>query len=408
MNEEKIVPIVQPKANISDPFITELKSEDHSHPPKIESIYSSRAENDRFPSIDGTNQAATQKILVGSPVTEAERPIVNPSATMIKTTDLTIGEHGTAETVPMEKIPGVKEVSIAPSTGLLGAKGGQDAFSMKSFLKDALKEGFINSFIRKNGLSGINIEVEAKLIDSKKSKLSSSQRKAVLTILAMRQRQKELLADIGKDLLHKENVSDADMVKLIDAIEENSTDPAQLQAAAEKAINSIGTDADAFVNYAPMTEAYLVPSAPWITPQMLSDFYKIPVNQLKRVTGTFGSHEEINAISGALIGMILHVCHLAATDAEKENYQHEYYIFTENGWDLIRPSLFEGTFTEAPKALENKAESNLRPVNPSFTDTEVIETPRVFATTEKLPTPKSEPIIDVLKINESSEETPKE
>lgn len=420
MNEEKVSTIDENNIPEPDPMIRELKSTNLFNQPGIVQLDSWSQDASKIVKLDGTNQDPPVHQRVGSPVTEAERPIVNPM--LQESTKLSSSIDGKQETVEMEKIPGVKEVTITQPLHLIGGAKSREAFSMKNFLKDALKNNFINDFIRKNNLAGIDTEAEAVLIKTKKSKLSFSQRKAVMILLSMRQRQRELLTDIGKDLLHKEDVTDEDMSRLLDSIEETSTDPKQLQETAEAALNNIGMNSDAFVQYAPMTEAYLVPSAPWITSYMLSEYYKIPIDQLKRVNGTFGSCKELDMIHGAEIGMIMHVCRLTVEDADKENYQHEYYIFTKNGWDLICPPMFEGAYTEAPKALENKADITRRQIFPDmvakWNDTDQtlkvnvslndgVEAPHVFASIQNLPI-SSEQIIAVPELNESPEEPPKE
>lgn len=153
-----------------------------------------------------------------------------------------VGENN--EVTELEKIPGVKEVTIKPANEnnerpaafMDPATGKPMKFSMQQFIRDTMNGGMINQLVHKYGLEGIDIEKEAALVEQKQSGLSASKRKAVVALNNMRQQQQKLLADIGKDLMHKDNPTDEDLRTLLDSVEDATTNT---QEVAQVVVNDI-------------------------------------------------------------------------------------------------------------------------------------------------------------------------
>lgn len=153
----------------------------------------------------------------------------------LKETTTMVGNNN--ETMELEKIPGVKEVRVIPSeankrpAAFMGPDGKPLDFSMQQFIKETMNGGMINRLVKRYDLEGIDLEKEAALIEQKKSNLSASKRKAVIALLNMRNQQKQLLADIGKELMHKDNPSDEDLRRLLDSVEDASTNTEEVEHA---------------------------------------------------------------------------------------------------------------------------------------------------------------------------------
>ena len=144
-------------------------------------------------------------------------------------------EEPKAEVAPEDKpvdigqIPGVKEVYIKPTmtkaaeqkAAFMDPKTGKPLdFSMKRFLQETMNGGMINRLVKRYDLQGVDIEKEFELVQKKESRLSASKRKAVVALYNMRKQQKQLLADIGKELLKKDSPSDDDLRALLDSVED--------------------------------------------------------------------------------------------------------------------------------------------------------------------------------------------
>ena len=148
----------------------------------------------------------------------------------------------TPEDTPVDigKIPGVKEVYIKPAAtpapnrapAFVDPKTGKPLdLSMKKFLEDTMKGGMINQWIAKYELQGIDLEKEGALIEKKQSRLSAAKRKVVVALLNMRAQQRRLLADIGKELLKKDNPTDDELRALLDGVEDAHTNQEEATAA---------------------------------------------------------------------------------------------------------------------------------------------------------------------------------
>lgn len=157
------------------------------------------------------------------------------------------------------EIPGVKEVEVKGITDsreriglsdLRDPKTGESLnFSMKRFLRETMNGGMINVMIRKFGLEGIDLEKEAELIKNKKSRLSRRQRDAVLALENMRRQQRDLLENISKELMGKTNPTDEDLRKLLDSVEDATTNTEEVATAVaneivRKAVESANAPAE--------------------------------------------------------------------------------------------------------------------------------------------------------------------
>ena len=134
--------------------------------------------------------------------------------------------------VDIGKIPGVKEVYIKPTmtkadeqkAAFVDPKTGKPLdFNMRRFLQETMNGGMINRLVKRYDLQGVDIEKEFDLVQKKESRLSASKRKAVVALYNMRKQQKQLLADIGKELLKKDSPSDDDLRALLDSVEDAHT-----------------------------------------------------------------------------------------------------------------------------------------------------------------------------------------
>ncbi len=172
-----------------------------------------------------------------SKVTEiSAEPIAQPTPIKeLKETTTMVGNNN--ETMELEKIPGVKEVRVIPSeankrpAAFMGPDGKPLDFNMQQFIKETMNGGMINRLVKRYDLEGVDLEKEAALIEQKKSSLSASKRKAVIALLNMRNQQKQLLTDIGKELMHKDNPSDEDLRRLLDSVEDASTNTEEVEHA---------------------------------------------------------------------------------------------------------------------------------------------------------------------------------
>lgn len=143
--------------------------------------------------------------------------------------------------VDIGKIPGVKEVYVKPTMTKIGEQrpaafidpstGKPLDFSMRRFLQETMNGGMINRLIRRFDLEGIDLEKEFELVQKKESRLSASRRKAVVALYNMRQQQKQLLADIGKELLKKGSPTDDELRALLDSVEDANTNQTEAAAA---------------------------------------------------------------------------------------------------------------------------------------------------------------------------------
>lgn len=169
-------------------------------------------EKPKIVELDGSNQEPTEYV-AGKEVTEEEKPIVCPSD------DIKLNPP--EDPFDLSSIPGVKEVSVneveRPSRQEIekiesrATEHLKEAYSKigdqaHAFMREMMNGGFINQFIKKFDLAGIDIEAEAELIKQKKSNLSASKRKAVLTLVEIRQQQKELLKLVGQNLRAKDSI----------------------------------------------------------------------------------------------------------------------------------------------------------------------------------------------------------
>lgn len=156
--------------------------------------------------LNGSNQGAVE-FTEGKPLTEDEKPIVKPAAEdMLNPND----------PFDLGSIPGVKEVSMREIPDerpqpfnvqdMKTPDGKPLTASANAFVREMLKGGFINQFIKKYDLGGIDLEAEAARIQEKKSNLSASRRKAVMALIEMRRQQQELLKLIGNDLKAKDSI----------------------------------------------------------------------------------------------------------------------------------------------------------------------------------------------------------
>ena len=125
--------------------------------------------------------------------------------------------------VDLGEIPGVKEVYINPINKPTKEQSNDIGESMKSFIKETLKGGMVNHIIERFDLQGIDIENEHELILKKESKLSASKRKAVEALYNIRVQQRDLMKEISKDLMGKENPTDEDLRNLLDSVEDANT-----------------------------------------------------------------------------------------------------------------------------------------------------------------------------------------
>lgn len=125
--------------------------------------------------------------------------------------------------VDLGEIPGVKEVYINPINKPTKEQSNDIGESMKSFIKETLKGGMVNRIVERFDLQGIDIENEHELILKKESKLSASKRKAVEALYNIRVQQRNLMKEISKDLMGKENPTDEDLRNLLDSVEDANT-----------------------------------------------------------------------------------------------------------------------------------------------------------------------------------------
>lgn len=202
--------------------------------------------------------------------------IPEPKREKVDSNEPPIPEHGSdkpveksdIETIGMEDIPGVTEVSMSPIndaekrirlSDLKHPETGEAlGLSMKQFIRETMNGGMINVLIKKYDLEGIDLEQEAALIAEKKSRLSRRQRDAVVALNNMRKQQRELLANLSKELINKDNPTDEDLRKLLDSIEDASTNTGEVATAVaneivRKAVESANTPAEEIS--APVEEA---------------------------------------------------------------------------------------------------------------------------------------------------------
>jgi hypothetical protein len=169
-------------------------------------------EKPKIVELDGSNQEPTEYV-AGKEVTEEEKPIVCPSD------DIKLNPP--EDPFDLSSIPGVKEVSVneverpsrqeiekieSRATEHLKEAYSKIGHQAHAFMREMMKGGFINQFIKKFDLAGIDIEAEAELIKQKKSNLSASKRKAVMTLVEIRQQQKDLLKLVGQNLQAKDSI----------------------------------------------------------------------------------------------------------------------------------------------------------------------------------------------------------
>lgn len=154
-------------------------------------------------------------------------------------------ERGPEQPLDIGKIPGVKEVYIKPTmtkateqkAAFMDPKTGKPLdFSMRRFLQETMNGGMINRLIKRYDLEGIDLEKEFERVQKKESRLSASKRKAVVALYNMREQQQKLLADIGKELMHKDNPTDEDLRALLDSVEDASTNTQEVAQAVAKDI----------------------------------------------------------------------------------------------------------------------------------------------------------------------------
>lgn len=141
----------------------------------------------------------------------------------------------------IEDIPGVKEIKINPipnakekltQDGSKTAKVGESlSFSLQNFIRETMNGGMINVLIKKYDLEGIDLEKESERVLAKKSNLSRRQREAVLALNNMRKQQRELLANLSKELMGKNNPSDEDLRNLLDSVEDAATNTEEITKA---------------------------------------------------------------------------------------------------------------------------------------------------------------------------------
>lgn len=135
-----------------------------------------------------------------------------------------MSENENNKPVDLGDIPGVKEVYINPVTKPAENKENNIlSESMNRFIKETMNGGMINRIIERFDLQGIDIENEHELILKKESKLSASKRKAVEALYNIRVQQRDLMKEIGKDLMGKENPTDEDLRNLLDSVEDANT-----------------------------------------------------------------------------------------------------------------------------------------------------------------------------------------
>lgn len=167
-------------------------------------------------------------------------------------------ELNSEQPVDIGHIPGVKEVYIKPTTtkadeqkaAFVDPKTGKPLdFNMRRFLQETMNGGMINRLVKRYDLEGIDLEKEFELVQKKESRLSASKRKAVVALYNMRKQQKQLLADIGKELLKNENPTDDDLRNLLDSVEDAHTNQEEVTVAVaenilQQAINQANKPAD--------------------------------------------------------------------------------------------------------------------------------------------------------------------
>ena len=245
-------------------------------------------------------------------------------------------EHGPEQPLDIGKIPGVKEVYIKPTMTkateqkavFMDPKTGKPLdFSMRQFLQETMQGGMINRLIKRYDLEGIDLEKEFERVQKKESHLSASKRKAVVALYNMRKQQQKLLADIGKELMHKDNLTEDDLRALLDSVEDASTNTQEVaQAVAEnivqKSVNQIMEEAQ--VDYTPEPRTEVNPE----TVHVLKT-----ANDILDAFGRFqfrGVFSDYNEVKNPQAG---DVCHAIVASKRPENIQYEdVFVYDGNKW----------------------------------------------------------------------------
>ena len=243
-----------------------------------------------------------------------------------------VGENN--EVTELEKIPGVKEVTIKPANEndarpaafMDPATGKPLKFSMQQFIRDTMNGGMINQLVRKYDLEGIDIEKEAELVEQKKSKLSASKRKAVVALNNMRKQQQKLLADIGKELMHKDNPTDEDLRALLDSVEDATTNTQEVAQAVAKdivqrSVNQIMEDVK--VDYTPGEGGN-----DKVTAKALHD--AVEIHGRAKFRGVFDS---LDQVEDPQVGDVIHII----VPDDKGNHSGKELVYTYFGLNYWKP-----------------------------------------------------------------------